>query len=54
VINPNGYVLYDIALQQAETQTQGTFEAVGWGPKEALFLLKPIADNFVTEYKALF
>jgi SAM-dependent methyltransferase len=39
VIRPNGYALYDIALQQAENQKQGAFEAVGWESEEALLLL---------------
>lgn len=38
VIKPDGYALYDIALQQ-ENQKQGAFEAVGWESEEELFLL---------------
>lgn len=38
VIKPDGYALYDIALQQGN-QKQGAFEAVGWESEEALFLL---------------
>ena len=39
VIKPNGYALYDIALQQEDEQQPGAFEAVGWKSEEALFLL---------------
>jgi SAM-dependent methyltransferase len=36
VIKTDGYVLYDIAVQDKE---HGAFEAVGWKSQEALFLL---------------
>jgi SAM-dependent methyltransferase len=36
VIKPDGYVLYDIAVQDKE---HGAFEAAGWKSQEALFLL---------------
>ncbi|MFA5238585.1 MAG: methyltransferase domain-containing protein [Phycisphaerae bacterium] len=35
-IKPDGYVLYDIAMQDEE---HGAFEAAGWKSQEALFLL---------------
>jgi len=39
VIKPDGYVLYDIALQEKGVQEQGAFEAVRWKSEEVLFLL---------------
>lgn len=39
VIKPNGYVLYDIAVQDKEVQKNGAFETVKWKSEEALFLL---------------
>jgi SAM-dependent methyltransferase len=38
VIKPDGYALYDIAVQDKEAQEQGAFEAAGWKSHEALFL----------------
>jgi SAM-dependent methyltransferase len=38
VIKPAGYVLYDIAVWNKETQGHGPFEAAGWKSREALFL----------------
>lgn len=39
VIKPNGYVLYDIALQENEASKAGAFETVRWKSEEVLFLL---------------
>jgi SAM-dependent methyltransferase len=39
VIKPNGYALYDIAIQNEDTQKHGAFEAVGWKSEETLFLV---------------
>jgi len=39
VIKPNGYVLYDIALQEDRVSKAGAFEAVRWKSEEALLLL---------------
>jgi SAM-dependent methyltransferase len=39
VIKPDGYALYDIAIQNEESQRHGAFEAVGWKSEEMLFLL---------------
>lgn len=39
VIKPDGYVLYDIAVQNEENPEYGAFEAAGWKSQEALFLV---------------
>ena len=39
VIKPDGYALYDIALQNEETQKHGAFEAVEWKSEEDVFIL---------------
>lgn len=39
VIKPNGYVLYDTALQENRASKAGAFETVRWESEEALFLL---------------
>lgn len=39
VIKPNGYVLYDIALQKNGASEAGAFEAVRWKSEEVLFLV---------------
>jgi len=38
-IKPDGYALYDIAIQNKEIQKHGAFETVGWESEEVLFLL---------------
>ena len=39
VIKPDGYVLYDVALQEEGAQEQGAFETVQWESDKALILL---------------